>query len=60
MPRTPRAEQFDPNEVGIVHLIQRCVRRTFLAGFDEATGKWSFGRCQAPFLTGRVADGTIA
>jgi hypothetical protein len=39
MPRTPRAEQFDPNEVGIVHLIQRCVRRTFLAGFDEATGK---------------------
>ena len=39
MPRTPRAEQFDPNEIGIVHLIQRCVRRTFLAGFDEATGK---------------------
>ena len=39
MPRTPRAEQFDPNQVGIVHLIQRCVRRTFLAGFDEATGK---------------------
>jgi len=39
MPRTPRAEQFNPNEVGIVHLIQRCVRRTFLAGFDEATGK---------------------
>ena len=39
MPRTPRAEQFDPNEVGIVHMIQRCVRRTHLAGFDETTGK---------------------
>ena len=38
MPRTPRAEQFDPNEVGIVG---------------------PFGRCQAPILTGRVADGTI-
>lgn len=39
MPRTPRAEQFDPNQVGIVHLIQRCVRRSFLTGFDETTGK---------------------
>ena len=39
MPRTPRAEQFDPNEVGIVHLIQRCVRKSFLTGFDEITGK---------------------
>jgi len=39
MPRTPRAEQFDPNEICIVHLVQRCVRRSFLTGFDEATGK---------------------
>ena len=39
MPRTPRAEQFDPNQVCIVHLIQRCVRRSFLTGFDESTGK---------------------
>ncbi len=39
MPRTPRAEQFDPNQVGIVHLIQRCVRKSFLTGFDENTGK---------------------
>ena len=39
MPRIPRAEQFDPREVGIVHLIQRCVRRSFLTGFDENTGK---------------------
>ncbi len=39
MPRTPRAEQFDPSQVGIVHLIQRCVRRSFLTGVDETTGK---------------------
>jgi hypothetical protein len=39
MPRTPRAEQFDPNQICIVHLIQRCVRKSFLTGFDETTGK---------------------
>ena len=39
MPRTPRAEQFDPGQVGIVHLIQRCVRRSYLTGFDETSGK---------------------
>ena len=39
MPRTPRAEQFDPSKVCIVHLTQRCVRKMFLAGFDESTGK---------------------
>ncbi len=39
MPRVPRAEQFDPNQVGIVHLIQRCVRRSHLAGIDEVTRK---------------------
>jgi len=39
MPRTPRAEQFDPNQVCIVHLIQRCVRRSYLTGFDETSGK---------------------
>ena len=39
MPRTPRAEQFDPGQVGIVHLIQRCVRRSYLTGLDETSGK---------------------
>ncbi len=39
MPRTPRAEQFDPNQVCIVHLVQRCVRKSYLTGFDETTGK---------------------
>ena len=34
MPRPLRAEIFDPSEITIVHCVQRCVRRTFLAGFD--------------------------
>jgi REP element-mobilizing transposase RayT len=39
MPRLPRAEQFDPSSVCVVHLVQRCVRRAYLAGADAVTGK---------------------
>lgn len=39
MPRPLRSELFNPHEVGIVHCIQRCVRRAFLAGEDPVTGK---------------------
>jgi len=39
MPRALRCEQFDPNEVCILHLVQRCVRRAYLAGADPVTGK---------------------
>jgi len=39
MPRPQRAEQFDPAEISIVHVVQRCVRRAFLAGVDPVSGK---------------------
>jgi REP element-mobilizing transposase RayT len=39
MPRALRAEQFDPNEISILHLVSRCVRRAFLAGVDPVSGK---------------------
>jgi hypothetical protein len=39
MPRALRSEVFDPNEVCIVHCVQRCVRRAYLAGDDPFSGK---------------------
>ncbi len=39
MGRALRAEQFAVDEVSIVHVVQRCVRRAFLAGMDRETGK---------------------
>lgn len=39
MPRPPRSEQFETEEISIVHAVQRCVRRAFLAGADPVTGK---------------------
>ncbi|MBX3416079.1 MAG: hypothetical protein KF851_19070 [Pirellulaceae bacterium] len=38
MGRPLRAEQFAAEEICIVHAIQRCVRRAFLAGIDAQTG----------------------
>lgn len=45
MPRVPRAEVFVPDRICICHLVQRCVRRSFLTGYDERTGTdYSFRR----------------
>ena len=38
MPRPLRSEQIDPNEVCVVHVVQRVVRKAFLAGVDRDTG----------------------
>ena len=38
MGRTLRKYQFTAEEICIVHIVQRCVRRAYLAGFDRETG----------------------
>ena len=45
MGRPARSDQFVPAEIAIVHAVQRCVRRAFLAGVDPVSGKdFSFRR----------------
>lgn len=39
MPRLARGEYLDPNEVQVIHAVQRCVRRAFLCGEDVVSGK---------------------
>ncbi len=39
MARLARGEVINPNEVQVVHCVQRCVRRAFLCGEDSVTGK---------------------
>ena len=39
MARLARAEVFSPDEVAIVHVMNRVVRRCFLLGDDPFTGK---------------------
>ena len=35
MARTPRGDVFHPSEVAIAHVVQRCVRRFYLMGYDR-------------------------
>ena len=39
MPRQARNEVIDPNNVQVLHCVQRCVRRAFLCGDDPLSGK---------------------
>ena len=39
MVRLARAEIFDPNEVAVLHVCARVVRRCFLLGFDSVSGR---------------------
>jgi REP element-mobilizing transposase RayT len=39
MPRVNRDEIFADDEIQVFHLVNRCVRRTYLCGRDEVTGR---------------------
>ena len=39
MPRVNRVEIFADDEVQVFQLVNRCVRRTYLCGRDEETGR---------------------
>jgi len=39
MARLARSDVFDPDEIAILHVIQRCVRRCFLMGNDPVSGR---------------------
>ncbi|MFY8199933.1 MAG: hypothetical protein ACOVLE_04630, partial [Pirellula staleyi] len=39
MPRPLRSEIYSPSEVSILHVCQRCVRRAYLSGVDDFSGK---------------------
>ena len=39
MPQVNRNEIFADDEIQVFHLVNRCVRRTFLCGKDDLTGR---------------------
>lgn len=39
MPRPLRSSVYHPSEVAILHCVQRCVRRAYLSGVDDYSGK---------------------
>lgn len=61
MPRVSRVQQFASDEVAIVHVMNRTVRRWYLLGNDPVSGKnydyrkcvpnWADTLCDAPRLS---------
>jgi REP element-mobilizing transposase RayT len=39
MPRSLRSDVYRPQEIAILHCVQRCVRRAYLSGIDNVSGK---------------------
>ena len=56
MPRPLRAELFDPNEVCIVHCVQRCARRAFSAGEDPVSGENNRSKIRATHVLDKMGD----
>jgi len=54
MPRLARGEYLNPNDVQVVHTVQRCVRRAFLCGDDPVSGV-SFEHRRAWIRSGATA-----
>ena len=55
MPRLARGEVISPDEIQVIHAVQRCVRRAFLCGDDPLTGKsFEYRRPKARFGEGAL------
>ncbi len=60
MPRTPRREIVDHDQMGMYHCVNRCVRRAFLCGQDPHSGqnfdhRKGWIRHRLEFLAGQFA-----
>ena len=56
MGRTVRSEVFDPQEIAIAHVIQRCVRRCFLMGCDPVAGSDRLNPGRLSVIRRRLSD----
>ena len=56
MARQARGEYLNPDEIQVVHAVQRCVRQAFLCGLDKNSGN-NRNRGQAAGLMLALFDG---
>ena len=52
MARQARGEYLNPDEIQVVHAVQRCVRQAFLCGLDKNSGE---RKGPQPIVFGTVA-----